>query len=225
MDEVLIESESYSRKAWVWGNEDATNLCLFLDAELYMDRVNAHGVFQVMDLPNAACLFLSSEDTAARHKDYTCNLAFSTFVVTSVMNWGKSRFPALDEGGHTICGLSLSGLAAAHIGIQYPGVFSKVLSQSGSFWWNDEWFADNVPETSSRYWLSVGDEELEAGVTHPPTGLAQNVCQFDSVKKAADALWNNGAKLHLHTYFGGHDAMYWNDELRGALEWLYQTRP
>jgi iron(III)-enterobactin esterase len=223
VEEILIESETYSRNAWVWGDEGATNLCLFLDAELYMDRVNAHAVFQALELPDTACLFLSNQDAGARHHDYVCNAEFSAFVTSSVMTEAKRRFPALASGGHTICGLSLSGLAAAYLGVQHPAVFSRVLSQSGSFWWNNEWFADNVPETSSRFWVSVGDEELESGVTHPPTGLVQNVCQFDSVKRAADALWSNGAKLHLHTYFGGHDAMHWNDELRGALGWLYQN--
>lgn len=225
MDEFLIESGRYSRKAWVAGDANASRLCLFLDAELYIERVNALEVFQKLALPDTACLFLSNKDAAARHEDYTCNPEFSAFVTDSVMAWAEQRFPSLANDGHMICGLSLSGLAAAYLGLKAPEVFSKILSQSGSFWWNEEWFTANVVETSSRFWLSVGDQELEAGVTHPPTGLAQNVCQLDSVKRAADALWSHGAKLHLHTYFGGHDPKCWNAELQKALEWLHPLGP
>jgi enterochelin esterase family protein len=195
-------------------------LCLFLDGELYLQKMEVlpvlHDLLHRDALPPVTFAFLDHLNMTARQQDYTCNAPFGRFVVEKVLPWLQQEIPGLEPGRHLIGGLSLSGLASAWLALQYPGHFPYCLSQSGSFWWNDEHFtkiaAQHQPLTN-RFWLSVGDEETE--VDNPP-----EVSQIVGVKNAHAVLKTLGATVHYHEYHGGHDLKYWREELGEALAWL-----
>ena len=130
--------------------------------------------------------------------------------------WLQQEIPGLQPGHHLIGGLSLSGLASAWLALQYPGHFPYCLSQSGSFWWNDQHFtkiASQHKPITNRFWLSVGDQETEADES-------PEVSQLVGVKNAHRVLKTLGATVHYHEYHGGHDLKYWREELEEALSWL-----
>jgi enterochelin esterase-like enzyme len=107
--------------------------------------------------------------------------------------------------------------------MHHPDAFSSALCQSGSFWW----LADNAiasRSTSARFWLSVGTEEIETGVHHPPT-LFQRVSQIEGVESAARFLESLGGTVHYNLYSGGHAFPPWREELATALRWLCVTVP
>ena len=118
-----------------------------------------------------------------------------------------------------ICGLSLSGLQSALIALMYPEIFSYCLAQSGSFWWLQDNPVD-LSSTRSRYWLSVGDQETETEVRHPPRSLYQRVSQVEGVNAAVQEFRSLGGMVHKNTYSGGHAAQPWIEELPEALRWL-----
>lgn len=139
----------------------------------------------------------------------------------------RPRLAAVPER-HLICGLSLSALAAAHVALLYPSRFPAALCQSGSFWFEPEAFARLVrerPPTRTRFWLSVGDEETEASVRHPPTGLFQGISQIAGVERARAALEDGGAAVRFHRFRGGHTFAPWRAELGEALPWLLGPEP
>jgi enterochelin esterase family protein len=195
-------------------------LCLFLDGELYLQKMKVLPVLQALldrqALPAATFAFIDHLNLEARQQDYTCNGQFSRFIVEKVLPWLQQMIPSLQPDHHFIGGLSLSGLASAWLALQYPGHFRSCLSQSGSFWWNDEQFSKmaslRAPLTN-RFWLSVGDQETE--VDEPP-----EVSQIVGVKHAHRVLGTLGATVHYHEYHGGHDLKYWRQELDEALPWL-----
>jgi enterochelin esterase family protein len=210
----------YTRKVWRSGKADGRPVCILLDGELYLERVGAEeaieGLITAGRLPPLDWIFVSNLDAAARHHDYTCNASYGRFIAESVL-------PADAGGDNYICGLSLSGLAAAHIALSFPRRFTGALCQSGSFWWEDGRFADLAGQagpSTGRFWLSVGDEETETGASHPPTGLRQEISQLESVAEAAVALRAIGCTVEHRVYHGGHDPAQWNDELPEALQWL-----
>ncbi len=171
-------------------------------------------------IPRATFVFVSHVDGAARHDDYVCNDRYSEFIEREVVRWARERVPSIQEDGNLIGGLSLSGLAAAHIALRRPDLFSYALCQSGSFWW----LADHpieFPATRSRFWLSVGDEETSTEVAHPPSGIFQRVSQIDGVRQVARRLELAGATVELNVYSGGHAAAPWRAELGPALRWLF----
>ena len=195
-------------------------LCLFLDGELYLQKMDVLPVLKSLlerdTLPPATFAFIDHENMKTREQDYTCNDQFGRFVVEKVLPWLHQEIPNLQPGQHLIGGLSLSGLASAWLSLQYPEHFPGCLSQSGSFWWNDQHFAKTAtqhPPLKTRFWLSVGNEETE--VDEPP-----EVSQIEGVKNAILALKPLGATIHYHEYHGGHDLKYWRAELEQAFLWL-----
>ncbi len=71
--------------------------------------------------------------------------------------------------------------------------------------------------------MSVGTQEVQTNVSHPPTPLVQKASQLDSVRRLSSALRANGHDIHSNEYNGGHDCACWAAELPQALAWL--TRP
>lgn len=232
-DELIIEStaHAYARTAWLTpGPPVAHALCVMLDGEFYRDKVDAPAILSSLMqrglTPPMTVVFVSHGGAAARHTDYVCEPLFARFIAEDVVNHARARVPSLSADGHVICGLSLSGLAAAHITLLYPTRFPAALCQSGSFWYQPAAFAQlahqHAPSTS-RFWLSVGDEETATDVTHPPTGIFQSLSQLAGVDRARAALAASGADVHYHRFHGGHAFEPWRAELGDALQWLLRT--
>ena len=219
---ILDPSMGYSRPIHLLrGPADQPHrLCLFLDGELYLQAMKVLPVLNdLLDrnaLPPVTFAFLDHLNMEARQQDYTCNDQFGRFIVEKVVPWLQQEMPGLQPGRHLIGGASLSGLASAWLTLQYPDHFRYCLSQSGSFWWNDERFSKMASQhkpITNRFWLSVGD--LETEVDEPP-----EVSQVEGVKNAHRVLKTLGATVHFHEYHGGHDIKYWRQELNEALLWL-----
>ncbi|AIE86948.1 putative esterase [Fimbriimonas ginsengisoli Gsoil 348] len=164
-------------------------------------------------------MYLSYGDATERHIDFTCNLDFSDFLISELL-------PSVEDlaGPHLetfLCGLSLSGLAAAYTVLSKPGRFSGALCQSPSAWWRDEWLAENCGSMGeSRLWISVGTEEVQENVAHGPSDLFQKVSQIESCRRLADALRNGGSRVAFNVFEGGHDPACWATELPSGLRWL-----
>lgn len=215
------------RKAWIHRSTtgEAKDCLLFLDGELYTERVKAPAILREAEaagvLPPVTCVYLPNASAAGRQADYTCNAAFAEFLAREMPPWIEreaGRFERL-----FLCGLSLSALQAVFTALRHPGVFAGVLAQSPSAWWQDEWLAQSLPAmptTPNRFWVSVGTRELQTNVSHPPTPLLQTTSQLDSVRRLSAALTSAGHDIHLNEYHGGHDSACWGQELPEALVWL-----
>ncbi|SFJ27576.1 alpha/beta hydrolase [Planctomicrobium piriforme] len=209
------------------GGAAAVRRCwLVLDAEFYLNRMDAPAAIaevQQQFAGDVAALFVSHFGQPERHRDYACNADFSRLLVQDLLPWLRSQCPALEEGGHTVIGLSLSGLAAAHLAMLYPKTFSSAICQSPSFWWESERFRRELPQLESprpRFWVSVGKSELESRVSHPPSGLFQGTNQLESCRRTVQDLQRAGYAAELHEYDGGHETACWKLELPSALKWL-----
>lgn len=233
-DEMSIKSSAreYVRTAWlIEGPKTDHSLCVLLDGEHYRDNVHALPIFSTLmqrgSIPPMTLVFVSHGEVAARHTDYVCDPQFARFIAEDVVSRARARVPSLSAERHLICGLSLSGLAAAHIALLYPTRFPAALCQSGSFWFKPDAFAllaQQRPPVTTRFWLSVGDEETDANVSHPPTGLFQDISQIAGVERARAALEENGREVNCHRFRGGHTFEHWRAELSDALQWLLRPQ-
>lgn len=230
LEEITLSSASgeYRRQAWhLPAIGDARRLGIFLDAELYLEPMDAPATLARLqesgEIPPISCLFVSRLDGEARHHDYTCSEAYADFIAVDLLQWLRERSGVSEESGHLLAGVSLSGLQAVYTSLRHPGIFSFVLSHSGSFWWQREWLTRHVPsfpESRSKYWLSVGTKEDATGIHHPPTGLHQEVDQISGVRNFANAMRERGNELQHHVYEDGHRVEPWKAELPDALRWL-----
>ena len=218
----------YSRKAWY--SPAATQpgkVAIFLDAEYYLDHLEAPELIAELtengEIPPLACLFVSNKNAEARHHDYTCSDPFSDYIARDVLPWTAKRAGIASTKGHLVAGLSLSGLQSAYLSLAYPDAFSFVLSQSGSFWWENEWLAKHLREfipSEGKFWLSAGTKEKGAGMVHAPTDLHQDIDQDIAIHHFAEALRQHGHQVRQETFEGGHESSRWKEELPTALRWL-----
>jgi enterochelin esterase family protein len=231
-EQVTVEGEDYTRTVWFRAGPKQIShaLCVFLDGEYYLEKVGALAILEQAiasgRIPSMSFVFVPSNGPQSRHEDFTCNERYARFVAEEILRWTRAQVSSIRSEGNLVCGLSLSGLASAHVALKYPEVFSSALSQSGSFWWSDRRFANlarSCPDIGSRHWLSVGDEETQEDVSHPPTGMHQGVSQITGVQSAVDALRAGGAQVRHHVFRGGHAFDPWRNELNDALQWLVGT--
>jgi enterochelin esterase family protein len=222
-------SGEYTRQAWFLSAPRPKRICIFLDGEFYVHRMDAPSRLEDLRgqrrIPAAACIFISHVGSQERHADYTCNGRYARFIAEDVLAWVRNRFGVLDREDHLIAGASLSGLEAAYIALRYPQTFSAALCQSGSFWWNGEWLkghAAELPAPGGKFWISVGSREVESGVSHPPTGLRQEVTQVTASENFVQVLRKKGIPVNYHLYQGGHEIKHWAEEFSQAVSWLWQ---
>jgi enterochelin esterase family protein len=202
----------------------AGNAVFLLDAELYLERVQALEVVRRLHaaraMPPALYAFVAGGGGAARHVDYTCRDAFGDFVVHNVLPRLLDAQPQL--GQFVIAGLSLSGLAAAHIALRHPGRLAAAICQSPSFWWEEERLRQSLPpatDGAAALWISVGDQETQQEISHPPSGLWQGSSQIDSCQRTCTALRDAGYRVQERVFAGGHDPVRWREDLALALPW------
>src|SRR5262245_62741689 len=117
---IKSTEREYVRSAWlIEAPKTDHSLCVLLDGEHYRDDVHALPIFSTLmqrgSIPPMTLLFVSHGGPAARHADYVGNPQFARFIAEDVVSQARARVPSLSPERHLICGLSLSGLAAAHI--------------------------------------------------------------------------------------------------------------
>lgn len=229
IEEHFLQSKHIDDQRRVWlhrsDDADARDCLLFLDGELYRDRVKAPAILEEASnrklLPPVHAVFVSSVSAKDRQLDFICNSAYAAFVAEEVTAWIKQQ--GLSSDRLYLCGLSLSGLQALFAARAHPDVFDGVLSQSPSAWWNDEQVVSIFSSHSSNCppaWVSVGLQERDEDVRHPPTDLHQKTSQLDSVRRLVEQMRTAGADVRLHEYDGGHDCACWGEELVSAIAWL-----
>jgi enterochelin esterase family protein len=217
-----------TRTIWIQRPQTAppAGICLFLDAEYYLAQIRAAPIVANLQGegrmgPMLVAYASSHADSSLRWTDSFCNPAFATYVVDELLPWLTTEFEVL-PGQNTIAGLSLTALSAAHIALTRPEAFARVLSLSGSFWWNDCWLPRRVRSMSRapvRFRLTVGVNETQENLIHSnhDHDLLQETSQIDSNRKMRDALIAAGYAVSYSENPGGHDCSSWRSTLEQSL--------
>jgi enterochelin esterase family protein len=231
MDEVVAQLKSAylqnERTIWIRPPRErasAAHLTVFLDGELYRERVEAVSVIESLEgsIADSWFVFVSMESEEARWRECPCHAPFAKFVGEELMPWIEARLPEVKSARHrTLVGLSYTGLAAAFVAKECPGLFQKVISQSGSFWWRDCWLEQqyrNGSPVPAEFYLEVGTDEVQENLQHRPDVL-QTVSQIEGVRRFRDALKAGGHTVIYTEIKGGHHFAVWKQGLPEALRW------
>jgi len=153
----------------------------------------------------------------ARGVEYGCSEATLGFIMNHLLPLAKKELDLVDfrasPGAYGLLSASMGGLISLYVALRAPGIFGRVLSQSGAFW-DDEYkpvVVDLVRDGAVRpikVWMDVGRYEWLLGGNRMMHALLQQ----------------RGYDVAYREYNGGHNYPAWRDDVAHGLEWLY-SRP
>jgi enterochelin esterase family protein len=150
----------------------------------------------------------------ARGIEYACSEMTLGFVAVKVLELAREHLNLIDvnkkAGAYGIMGASMGGLMALYTGLRLPGIFGKVLSQSGAFSFPEHEFITSdlvrhMPKPKLDIWMDVGALE----------GL------LDCNRQMAALLKEKGYRVTYREYPAGHNYTAWRDDLWRGLEALF----
>ncbi|MEF3366139.1 alpha/beta hydrolase-fold protein [Methylocystis sp. 9N] len=232
---IRLRSSHLENERPIWIREprniaNASNLVVFLDGELYRDHVDVSTVIEDLqgEIADAWFVFVSAGSPEARRLECPCYPPFSRFIAEELLPYLENTHIDFNQvRRRTLAGLSYTGLAAASVAKDFPAAFQRVISQSGSFWWNDCWLVEEFRRLNSRipveFYLDVGSREIYENVDHGY--VLQVVSQIEGVRRFRDVLANLGHSVMYQEFEGDHDYKCWNKTLSDALRWCLPPEP
>mgnify|MGYP000663431171 CR=1 FL=1 len=223
-----IESKYLKGKRRIWYSEinrsktEPDVILLFLDGEHYLDRMDILTLLNESGIQNLLSVFVSSENGECRQTDFICCESYNQFLSENVLKRIESDYGSLTVPKIGICGLSLSGLAAAYMAIASEIAFAFAICQSPSAWWNNEWLTRNLNRFKPKdtaYWISVGNREVETNVYHPPLNLHQEISQLDACRNLSTRLLVPNRSCYLNEFDGGHSFDCWRIDFQSAIDY------
>jgi enterochelin esterase-like enzyme len=234
---VLQLNSSYlenERPIWICEPKSvsgASDLVVFLDAELYRDRMDALSVIEELrgQVADSWYVFVSHQSWETRWRECPCYPPFAGFIGEELLIWlasGYIDFKRIKR--RVLAGVSYTGLAAAFVAKEYPGSFQRIISQSGSFWWNACWLVEEFRRLDQKipveFYLDVGTQEIRENVCHRED-VVQVVSQVEGVRRFRDTLLARGHAVRYNEFDGDHDYACWNRTLVDALKWGVSLQP
>ncbi len=145
---------------------------------------------------------------------------YGKLIVEDLKPFIDRTYRTLPEPENTgLGGSSLGGLVSLSLGLDYPGVFGKLLVMSPSVWWANRAILRQVlrlkHKTNQKIWLDVGTaEEQNVGI------------HVNNVVDLCDALHAKGWRLNENLIFmrdegAGHNERAWGHRSRLALPFLF----
>ncbi|GAA0362782.1 alpha/beta hydrolase [Bacillus horti] len=146
--------------------------------------------------------------------------AYISFVTDELIPYVESHYPVKTEKEHRLLvGDSLGGTVSLDLAMDYPELFSKVISLSGAYF---EPTYDKIQEKGSldhlMLWMLVGTDETEVE-THLGT--------FDFLewnRKTKELLLEKGAQIEYLEKKGEHIWGFWQKELPVALQYFLKEK-
>ena len=131
----------------------------FFDQFIYLNRVEVPIVLDNLIYENKiepmVAVFISNPTDSSRKYELPMNAIFRDFVVDELVPTIKDNYRITNKPDKTIiAGMSYGGLAATYIAFECDSIFGKVLSQSGSFWRDLEWYDVNGVEIRGDFLIN-----------------------------------------------------------------------
>lgn len=163
---------------------------------------------------------------AERNREYGADPRQPQFLVDELLPELRSRFPVTDDSSEIgLMGASFGGVTSMFSAFQRPGVFGKLLLQSGSFVFTDighhgrsELFDPVVAFVDE---LRKDPARVDAKV-FLSCGTFESLIWFN--RSLRPLLGDAGLEVRFVEAQDGHNWIAWRDRLRDGLTWLYPGR-
>lgn len=186
-------------------------------------RVATHMTKLILDGDAEPALIVGVDvDKKVRNAEYAPGGAsfpgYCRFFAEELVPYIESRYPARqDRSARVIAGDSLGGTVSLHIALDYPSVFSRVLSLSGAFF---ESTRERLEEERDLSYLTmymlVGLQETAAETT------VGTVNFLEENRKTRDMLEDRFVDLVYEEKDGKHVWGFWQSELPRSLKLFFE---
>ena len=171
-------------------------------------------------------LIVAFTDGVQRNIEYGANPQQAQYIVEDLLPALESRY-RLQSGAQNraLMGASFGGVTSLFTAWRYPGVFSRLLLQSGSFA-----FTDIGEHGRGELWDPVvefvnalrEDPSSIQGKVYMSCGVFESLIYFN--RSLAPLLREQGTSIRFVESQDGHNWINWRDRLREGLSWLYPGR-
>ena len=207
------------------------NLVVIFDESAYLTKIPTpvilDNLIAASKVPPTVAVLIANPTQETRNQELPPNPQFADFLAKELIPWIHAHYNVTADPQKTVvAGSSLGGLAAAYAGYKYPGLFTNVLCQSGSFWWAPDhsgaipdgvvtepgWMAKQFiasPKLPLRFYLDAGAFEFDSN------GTGGGI--LETSRNMRDVLLAKGYEVHFQQFVGGHDYLSWRGTLADGL--------
>ncbi|MBS2014356.1 MAG: enterochelin esterase [Deltaproteobacteria bacterium] len=174
-----------------------------------------------LEIPDMIVAFTDSPD---RLREYAADEAHARFLTEELLPDLTARLPILDRPqARCLMGASFGAVAAFSTAWRFPGVWGRLLLQSGSFAFTD------IGKRNRRGPLFDRIVEFVNQVRDAPAAVSERVflsCGvYESLiyenRSLVPLLDGTGMQVRFVEARDGHNWENWRDRLRGGLSWLF----
>ena len=174
-----------------------------------------------LEIPDVVAVFTDSPD---RLREYANDRRHATFIAEELLPYAEARFPLYETpAARCLMGASFGAVASLATAVCYPGVFGRLLLQSGSFAFSDIGSSNRRGPAFDPIIPFMNDFRAD------PVAVSRRV--FMSCGVYESLIYENRSLLPLLTATGmqvrfeeardGHNWDNWRDRLRTGLSFLF----
>lgn len=170
-----------------------------------------------------APLIVAMIESPNRLHEYADDERHAAFVATELLPTLESEYPVVaNPGARGLMGASFGAVAALSTAWRNPGVFGKLLLQSGSFAFTDIGRHDRGPVFDP---VVEFVNKFRANPGKPSDALYVSCGQYESLvyynRSLIPLLQSTGMDVRFSETPDGHNWENWRDRLREGLSWLF----
>jgi enterochelin esterase-like enzyme len=174
-----------------------------------------------LEIPDVIVAFTDSPD---RLREYANDKRHAKFLTEELLKDLTSRLPIIDRPqARCLMGASFGAVAAFSTACRYPGVWGRLLLQSGSFAFSD------IGKSNRRGPLFDNIVKFVNRVREDPSAVSERIFMscgvYESLiyenRSLVPLLDSTGMQVRFVENRDGHNWENWRDRLREGLSWLF----
>lgn len=156
---------------------------------------------------------------SARFAEYGCSESSLVFLMELVLPLAKAELNIIDsaenQASYGVLGASMGGLMAIYTALRFPGIFGKVISQSGAFSFGRQ---DAVIfELIKRF-------DIRSTKICMAVGVYDFIHLLEANRRLYQLLVEGGYDITYQEYPAGHNYPAWRDEVWRGLEATFEPQ-
>ena len=194
---------------------DGADYVRFAELKIVLDNL-----IHRLEIPALVAALIQSPD---RLREYGADDRHARFVSKELLPYMQSRYPLIDDPeARGILGASFGGVASLHTAWRNPGLFGRLLLQSGSFAFSDIGRHQRGPvfDPVARFM-----NEFREKPGNPATHIYMSCGIYESLiyenRSLVPRLQAQGIDVRFEEARDAHNWENWRDRLRNGLSWLF----